>query len=85
MAETAPVTVESEEEASFDELFTLKTDAFPAVEQEEEEEEGGEAGKKKKEKKKKGRKFVEIVYDPDADLTVARKKHKRGDGEIEWE
>ncbi len=85
VAETAPVVEESEEEASFDELFTLKTDAFPAAEPEEEEEEGGEAGKKKKEKKKKGRKFVEIVYDPDADLTVARKKHKRGDGDFEWE
>ena len=85
VAETAPVVEESEEEASFDELFTLKTDVFQAVEPEEEEEEGGEAGKKKKEKKKKGRKFVEIVYDPDADLTVARKKHKRGDGDFDWE
>ncbi len=89
-AETAPVVApveeEAEEETSFDQLFTLKAEELQSADVEEEEEEGADStGKKKKEKKKKGRKFVEIVYDPDADLTVARKKHKRGDGDFDWE
>lgn len=86
--ETTPVEPEIEEvEPSFDELFTLKPDVIPLVESgEEEEEEEGTGKKKKKEKKKKkgARRFVEIEYDPDADVTLARKVHKRGD-EWEWE
>ncbi|GAP07964.1 MAG TPA: transcription termination/antitermination protein NusA [Anaerolinea thermolimosa] len=86
--EAAPVEPEVEEvEPSFDELFTLKPDVIPLVESgEEEEEEEGTGKKKKKEKKKKkgARRFVEIEYDPDADVTLARKVHKRGD-EWEWD
>lgn len=72
---------EEEKEVSFEELFSLKA----ALEQnrgasEEEEESSLDSGKKKKKKSK----FVEVVYDPDRDVTVARKKHKRG-GDIEWE
>ncbi|MBI4926439.1 MAG: hypothetical protein HY835_01645 [Anaerolineae bacterium] len=88
VAETAPVVEGVEEpEPSFDELFTLKsTDVISAAVtgDEEEEEEGNQKGKKKKEKKKGGKKFVEITYDPDADVTLARKVHKRDDG-WEWE
>jgi N utilization substance protein A len=71
---------EPEEEPSFDALFALKPDVLEtAVTGDEEEEEGDTSKKGKKKGKKKGSKFVEITYDPDADLTVARKKHKRGD------
>jgi N utilization substance protein A len=72
---------EPEEEPSFDALFALKPEVLETAVTGDEEEEEDDASKKdkKKDKKKKGRKFVEIVYDPDADLTVSRKKHKRGD------
>ena len=70
-----------EEPASFDELFKLRADVMELVgdEDEEEEEEGGRPTQKKKKKKKK--KFVELEYDPDKDVVVARKKRKRGVGE----
>jgi N utilization substance protein A len=79
----APGTTEEEDEASFDELFTLRPDIIEgeAVSEEEEEDATG-TGKGKKKSKKKGKQRVEIEYDPDADLTIVRKKHKRGD---EWE
>lgn len=78
---------EEEEELSFDEIFTLKPEVFEPVEDEvesdEEEVEPGQGLTKKKKKKKKGARFREIEYDPDKDITIARKKHKRSDGE--WE
>ena len=87
-AVAAPAVPEvEEEEPSFDELFTLKPDIVPeaiAVD-EEEEEEGAEKKAKKKGKKKGGRRFVEIEYDPDADVTLARKVHKRGDEGWDWD
>jgi hypothetical protein len=76
--------VVEEEETSFDKLFALRPDVVVAA-QEETEEEGDEKKDKKKSKKKGVKKFVEIVYDPDADITVARKKHKLGDDGIDWE
>ncbi len=84
VAETEAVeTGEPAEEATFDELFTLRpeviTDAAPT---EEEEEEAGKGGKKKG--KKKGKKHVEIEFDPDAGRTIAKKKHKRGGEDWEW-
>jgi len=40
----------------------------------------------KKTKKKKINKFRELEYDPERDLVVSKKKHKRGDaGWNEWE
>ena len=78
--------VVEEEEPSFDELFALKPDVIPAaLTGDEEEGEEGDKKDKKKGKKKAGSKFVEITYDPDADVTVARKKHKRGDEPWDWE
>jgi N utilization substance protein A len=73
--------VPEEEPATFDELFKLRADVMELVddEDEEEEEEGGRPSQKKKKKKKK--KFVELEYDPDKDVVVARKKRKRGVGE----
>lgn len=77
-----PVAPVSEEEpSSFDELFKLRADVMELVsdEEEEEEDEAGRPTQKKKKKKKK--KFVELEYDPDKDVVVARKKRKRGVGE----
>jgi N utilization substance protein A len=72
---------EEEGEISFEELFSLKT----ALEQSRGSAEGETAETDADKKaKKKGSKYVEIEYDPDRDLTIARKKHKRGGGE-EWE
>jgi N utilization substance protein A len=72
---------EEEGEISFEELFSLKT----ALEQSRGSAEGENAETDADKKaKKKGSKYVEIEYDPDRDLTIARKKHKRGGGD-DWE
>ncbi len=42
-----------------------------------------EAGKKGKKKGKK-KKSVEVEYDPDRDLMLVRKKHKRGGDWGDW-
>lgn len=71
-----------EEDASFDELFTLRPEILnDAVPTDEDEEEEGDS--KKKKGKKKGKKHVEIEFDPEAGRTFVKKKHKRN-GE-EWE
>jgi transcription termination/antitermination protein NusA len=80
-AEAQPETVE--EETTFDELFALKPGIIEPVVEEEEEEEGSGTSKDKKKKKKK--KFVELTYDPDRDVVTAKKKHKRGGIEWDWE
>jgi N utilization substance protein A len=74
--------VVEEEEPTFDQLFALKPDIIPVAADEEEEEESGD---KKKKKGKKKRTFVKIEYDPEADVTLATKQHKHGDGTFEWE
>jgi transcription termination/antitermination protein NusA len=71
IAEKEPVP--EEPELSFDELFKLETIKKEAVEEEEETE--GDV----KDKKKKKVKSVVVEYDPDRDITIAHKKHKRGD------
>ena len=58
-------------------------DTVVAEESEEEEETSSVTGKTKKSKKK--RKSVEVVYDPDRDVVVSKKKHKRGATEWDWE
>ncbi len=81
--ETPAVEAEVEEElpVSLDELFALKPEVLDVTAATtEEEEESDSSGKKGKKKKKKQ---VEVVYDPDRDVTMVRKKHKRGGGE--WE
>ena len=81
--EPQPEETEEEEEPSFDELFTMRpevTEDVTAVD--EEEDQSGDKSKKKG--KRKGRKHVEIEYDPEQDLTIIRKKHKRG-GDDWWE
>jgi N utilization substance protein A len=70
-----------EEPSSFDELFKLRADVMELVSDEEEEEEDEVGRPTQKKKKKKKKKFVELEYDPDKDVVVARKKRKRGVGE----
>jgi transcription termination/antitermination protein NusA len=85
--ETAPVSegeaipVPAEEEVSFDQLFTLKPGIIEPVAEEEDE----ESGDKNKKGKKKKKKFVELTYDPDRDVVLAKKQHKRGGTGWEWE
>ncbi len=74
------VPVQEEPELTFDQLFSLKTAEKKEEEPAEEEEEGKPSEVKKKQKKTKA---VVVEYDPDRDITIARKKHKRGDAE--WE
>jgi transcription termination/antitermination protein NusA len=84
-AQTA-VEEETEEElpASLDELFALKPEVLDVTAVPEEEEEEGDAKKGKKKRRKK--KHVEVEYDPDRDLMLVHKKHKREGGEWdEWE
>jgi transcription termination/antitermination protein NusA len=77
------------EEVSFDQMFTIKPETFEGEEEAGEEEEitdenGKPTGEKKK--KKKINKFRELEYDPERDVVVAKKKHKRGEpGWNEWE
>ena len=82
VTEPAAIAGEAEEEpSSLDELFALRPEVleYPASE-DDEEQEGEDEDRKKKKKKKK---FVEIVYDPDKDVLVMKKKHKHGG--TEWE
>jgi N utilization substance protein A len=79
-----------EEDLSFDELFKLKPEVFdPASMNDAEEIEEGDdeaASGKTPEKKKSARKTKRrktLEYDPDLDMTIAKKKHKRGDAD--WE
>lgn len=82
-AEVGPSPVE-EEEPSFDKLFSLEThDLVEIVEDEEEEEEAPTTKGKKKSKKKK--KHVQVEYDPEHDMMVVRKKHKRDSSGWDWE
>jgi N utilization substance protein A len=93
VVEAATETTETPEEeeleempTSIDALFAAMKpeviDGKPAASEEEEEFEGGARDKSGKKKKKKS---VEVVYDPDRDMTVTRKKHKRGGDEWDWE
>jgi len=72
-----------EVEPSLEELFTLRPEVLDTagiVDEEENE----EAGKGKKKGKKKG-KHVVVTYDPDRDMTLVQKKHKRGIDGWDWE
>lgn len=79
------VELEPEEDLSFEELFNLKADIIPEVIADEDSEEEDDDEDSKDKKKKKKRKHVEIVYDPEKDLVLKKKKHKRGDGLAGWD
>ena len=76
---------EAEEEPSFDKLFALKPDMIPVVDTDEDEETEDSVKPKPGKKKKKSRKSVVITYDPDRDMLLTKKKHKRDDGGWEWD
>ncbi|BBB49500.1 transcription termination factor NusA [Pelolinea submarina] len=84
-----PTAEEGEEELSFDQMFTVKPEAFEPEEESEDEEESSEEGGTtdgKKKRKKKVKRFRELEYDPERDVVVAKKKHKRdGTPWNEWE
>lgn len=91
--EATPEEVE-EEPASLEELFKLKPDMLvkpveELVEEEEEDDEDETGGSKKDSKKKKKagkKKFVEVEYDPDHDVTLVRRRRKRDQEDWdEWE
>ena len=73
---------EDEEElpASLEEIFKLKPEMLDLPEDEKD-------TCDQKSKKKRRKKFVDVEYDPDQDVTIYRKKRKRdsGDGFEEWE
>ena len=74
---------EAEKPLDFNEIFTLRPEILGVQEGEEEEEE--ELDQKGKPKKKKKKKFVEVVYDPDRDVTLVKRKRKKGGGwEDDW-
>ena len=73
--------------SDFDDLFALKPGAIEYAATSEDEEEGDDdqkTGTKKSKKKKK--RFVEVVYDPDRDVTLVKRKRKRdGAWGDDWE
>ena len=79
--ETAEPEVSEENEMSFEDLFKLQSEAIipdrVTDDDDSEDDEFSGKGKGKKKKKKRG----EIVYDPETDLTVRKKRHKRGQDE----
>ncbi len=79
---------ESEKEdfpESLDEIFTIRPDLLEVdeelIEEEEIEEPGAPKKRTAKKKKKKPKKFVDVEYDPDQDVVLYRKRHKRDSGE----
>ena len=73
---------EEEQELSFEEMFKLETQKISNKTFEDDE---FEDATDKDGKKKKKRKYQEIEYDPDLDMTLVKKKHKRGDEEWGWD
>ncbi len=76
-----------EEEPSLEEIFALRPEVLTATnygEEEEEEEGSGKKADRKKSKGKKGRRYVKVEYDPDRDITIIRKQHKRSGNDDEW-
>ena len=74
--------IDEEGQPSLDEIFALKPEVLEGIESGEEEEE--DASGKKGQKKKKKNKHVQIEYDPDRDVVIVTKKHKRSAGWEEW-
>ncbi len=79
------IEVEDDLPADLNQIFALKPEVFEvnpaAVDEEEESPDAKKSGGKKKKKKS-----VEVEYDPDRDVILAHKKHKRGtdDGWGNW-
>jgi N utilization substance protein A len=78
---------EEELPESLEEIFTIRPemlDVETVVDEEELEEIITPKKRSPKKKKKTQKKYVDIEYDPDADVTLYRKRHKRDDGD-DWE
>jgi N utilization substance protein A len=75
---------EPEKAVDFNEIFTLRPEILNVEQETEEEEEEEDLDKKGKKKAKKKKKFVEVVYDPDRDITLVKRKRKRGTWEDDW-
>jgi transcription termination/antitermination protein NusA len=70
-----------ESPASFNELFAARPEMLDVVDTgDEEEDDDSKKGKKKKKKSK----HVEVEYDPDRDVVMVKKKHKRGSDWGNW-
>lgn len=65
---------EEGQELSFEEMFKIETQKTNGGSFEDEDDELADKSGKKKKKKK----YQEIEYDPDRDMTLVKKKHKRG-------
>lgn len=75
---------EVEKPVDFNEIFALRPEIL-GIQPDADEEEDEEDLDKKSKKKKKKKKFVEVVYDPDRDITLVKRKRKRGgDWEDDW-
>jgi len=68
-----------------EESFAFDVNAIGEIEELEDEESEDEDDKDKKGKKRKKKKFVQLEYDPDKDVVIAKRKRKRGGGwEDDW-
>lgn len=71
--------------AGQEESFAFDINVIGEIEELEEEEGEEEDDKDKKGKKRKKKKFVQLEYDPDKDVVIAKRKRKRGGGwEDDW-
>ena len=79
---TVEAEAEPEEEISLEEIFSLRPEVLDtSILSEDEETDEPDKGKKKKKKSK----HVVVTYDPDRDLTMVTKKHKRGGADWDFE
>jgi N utilization substance protein A len=76
--------IEIDENASLEEIFTLRPEVLDTAVLATDEDETEDSDKSKKKGKKKS-KHVVVTYDPDKDLTMVTKQHKRGDSDWGWE
>ncbi|MFN2151119.1 MAG: transcription termination factor NusA [Anaerolineales bacterium] len=92
--EASAVAEEEELPESLEEIFTIRPDMLDVdslTEEEEEETEEDAVLRKRspKKKKKSQKKYVEVEYDPEQDVTLYRKRHKRSgeewDDDEEWD
>ena len=68
-----------------EEVFAFDENVIADIEELEDEEGEDEEDKDKKGKKRKKKKFVQLEYDPDKDVIIAKRKRKRGGGwEDDW-
>jgi len=81
--ELAPVGIEVDESADLEELLDSEPDDESiSDEDDDDDDKNDKKGKKSKTKKKK---YVELEYDPEHDVTIAKKKRKRGDEWSGWD